>query len=457
MGIFDRFRKDKSNKNDNSPKDENHNSSEESPHFTALSKYREYIVLFISMQAKGNYSPIAAFENPEGELTGFLYLVDDPGVGLSVEDSIARMEEEFAKRMSEGNLESYAIFYHSQFDGKANHTPAAEEEQLKAISIKYKSGEDQAQFFAVPYQLSGESLTYQSIAGLHGHENDLIFSTKLEEGKDYFQERIAIEPEIVENEHGIKIQKVNRGALENTWCGIFGFEHFREGGGGDFLMQVFALVIMKKEFREIGNLQVYEEKYGEVIYRALKKDGNAVTICPVIGPGEVIPVTIKKVQEWAHIEGHEAVIASSGRDTFGLWFFATDYAENKHQYLSKKNLDIELSGIAYVLDISKINERESKSEWKFSDDFTSYMPNKEHAYLGCFDFIGVVLEMQEVGYSPREEDKGYLLKIRLITNADDPNFFNLPIFVNRTNMRIEKIEIGLKVTGMFQLQGQIRQ
>lgn len=458
MGIFDRFRKNKPDKGnkDGNTNGNNDSGSSASPHFATLSKYREYIVLFMNMQTQGNYSPIAAFENPEGTLTGFLYTVNDPGVDLSVEGSIEKMEAEFAKRHSEGALASYVILYHSQFDGKDNHLPAQEEEQLKAISIKYKSGEEPAQYYALPYQLKGESLTFQSFTGLKDEENHYLFDTQLEEGKDYFQEKVEIEPEIVENEHGIKIQIVNRGALENTWCGIFGFEYFRNEGGGDALMEIFAMVVSKPPLRDYAALQVHEEQYGEVTYRALGAFGNAVTISPVVGPGVVIPSTIKKVQEWAHIEGHEAVVMASGRDTFGLWFFATDYAENKHIYQSTKQLDIELSGIAYVLDLSDMSGRQTKRDVTFGEDFTSYMPHFDMLYLGCFDFVGVVLDMREVGYSPNENDKAYMLTVKLITNPDDPEFFNLPLFVNKTNMRFEKIEIGMKVTGMFQMQGQIR-
>lgn len=458
MGIFDRFRKNKSDKKEQNGQDQGNQNpnGEPSPHFGELFRFREYIVLFMNMQMQGNYSPIAAFENPDGELTGFLYIVNDPGVDLSVQASIDKMEAEFTKRMAEGSVVAWAIFYHSGFDGNnQNHQPAMEEENLKAISVKIKCGDSAARCFGLPYQLEDDGLSFRDFTELQNHENRQIFATQLEQGKDYFQERVEIEPEIVKNEHGIDMQYMNRGAMENTWCGIFGFEYFREGGGGDFLMEKFAMVVTRPEKRNANGVGIYEVEFGAVTYRALKENEQPVTMCPVVGPGQVMPVTIKKVQEWAHIGGHEAVVVGGGRGTFGLWFFATDYAENKQLYQSQKNLEIELSGIAYVLDTYDPNARTTKSEVSFSEDFTSYMPNFDNLYLGCFDFIGIVLDMREVGYSIRTEDVGLMLTVKLITNPEEPEFFNLPMFVNRRNMRFQDIEVGMKITGMFQLQGQI--
>lgn len=87
-----------------------------------------------------------------------------------------------------------------------------------------------------------------------------------------------------------------------------------------------------------------------------------------------LPFETKKIIEWSHIANMEAEIQGGGRDTFGLSFFATDYAINKRKYKSKKNLNIKISAVGLVLDKSDLTEINGTP---VSPDFSTYMPNKD--------------------------------------------------------------------------------
>ena len=174
---------------------------------------------------------------------------------------------------------------------------------------------------------------------------------------------------------------------------------------------------------------------------------------PVIKTDYVLDVVNKEINEWENIENLEAIITGNGRDTFGLTYFATDYAENREKYLSKKEHKMKISGIAFVLDISKADD--SDGEIKYSEDFTMYIPNNDLPNYACFDFIGQLEDYRETFFLESNSQKGYLMKVRLITNPDIKDFFTIDIFVTPENMRFKELTKGMKITGMFQMQGQI--
>lgn len=138
----------------------------------------------------------------------------------------------------------------------------------------------------------------------------------------------------------------------------------------------------------------------------------------------------------------EAIVSGNGKDTFGVWYFATDYAENKNRYLTEKKLDIKISGIALVVDTHEAN-------------YTAYFPNNDLPDYACFDFLGILEDFKESNLFEDKTLKGYILKVKLITNPDVEDFFTIDMYVAKDNMRIETLTKGMKISGMFQMQGQI--
>lgn len=421
-----------------------------------ISRYNEYIVRFITMQQQGNYAPIAAYEKPSGEIVGFLYLMaDGDSYTLMAGDVIEKMEARFEEQLIRDEIKSYTIYYHSQFSNNDNHRIANADEELKAISIAYHFKNGPAGKIGLPYQFDNEGVTYQAFAVFTPVENNAIFATQLRQGVNYFAHTERVEAPVSVNAIGLKITKSNNLHMENTWCGIFGFESYRKPDGGAVLEDHWKMAIMElvldKAMKDKG-MVVSTLDFPDSSFVAVMLDGKSNSIIPVIKTDYIVPVENKEINEWEQVNDLEAVIRGSGRDTFGVTYFATDYAVNRDQYLSQRKLNIKLSGIVFVLDIYKGSR---DKELNFADDFCGYFPNKDLKQYGCFDFIGILEDFKETTYLHDNPAKAYLLKVRLINQPDAKDFFTIDMFVNPENMRFTELTKGMKLTGMFQLQGRI--
>jgi hypothetical protein len=447
MGLFDFFKKKENNE---TPKSE----TPKSELYLSLSKYNEYIVRFVGMQQQGNYAPISAYEKTNGEVNGFLYVIgEDNSYSLSAEEVIKKMESNFEQKLANNEIDSYVILYHSQFADDNNHQLANNDEECRAITVSYSFKNGTKGKIGLQYSFEEDSIAYKGFKNFNQEENDSIFKIQLKENKDYFQDREKIEAPVFDNEIGLKIRKSNSLDLSNTWCGIFGFESYRKPNGSQILMEYFAIAMSKGKSSEHKNINISQLDYNDILLKAILIDNNPRTILPVIKTDYVVDVINKEINEWENIENLEAIITGNGRDTFGLTYFATDYAENREEYLSKKEHKIKISGVAFVVDISNIDN--SNGEIKYSEDFTMYMPNNDLPNYACFDFIGQLEDYKETFFLEDNSHKGYLMKVRLITNPDIKDFFTIDIFVTPENMRFKELTKGMKITGMFQMQGQI--
>jgi hypothetical protein len=447
MGLFDFFKKKEDNE---TPKSE----TPKSELFLSISKYNEYIVRFIGMQQQGNYAPISAYEKSNGEINGFLYVFgEDDSYSLSAYEVISRMETNFQQKLATDEINSYIILYHSQFANDNNHALANDDNELKAITVSYDFKNGKKGKIGLSYFFENDEITYQGFKDFSQEENNIIFRTQLKDNKDYFQDREEIKVPLIENEIGLKIRKSNNSDLSNTWCGIFGFESYRKPNGSQILKEHFALARTKTPTVSTNTLTISQLEYEDVILKSVTYMDRPTTILPVVKTDYAIDVVNKEINEWENVDNLEAIISGGGRDTFGLTYFATDYAENREIYHSKKELKMNISGIAFVLDISTIDK--SDGELKYSEDFTMYMPNNDLPNYACFDFVGQLEDFKETFLLEDKGLKGYLMKVRLITNSDMKDFFTIDIFVTPENMRIKELTKGMKLTGMFQMQGQI--
>jgi len=457
MGLFDLFnKKNKSEPAKSTPAPEESAPSHvpKSELYTKISKYNEYIVRYLGMQQQGNYAPISAYEKPNGEIVGFLYVLGaDASYVLSAADVVSRMENTFEQKLIDHEIKSYAILYHSQYANDDNHSLANSEEEFSAITIAYHFKHAEKGKIGLPYRFEEDSVTYQGIRNFSQEENNELFNTQLVQGKDYFTDREEIVPPQHENEIGLIVKHSNVFDLSNTWCGIFGFESYRTPNGSQALKEHFALALGSEPVLTKNNLAVKQLEYDAVILKGILVDGNPSSIVPVIKTDYAIDIANKEISEWENVQNLYAYITGGGRDTFALSYLATDYAENKDQYLSQKELRIKISGIAFVVDISTIDK--SGGELQYSEDFTAYMPNNDLPGQGCFDFIGQLESFKETTLLEGGNLKGYLMKVRLITNPDITDFFTIDIFVNPENMRFKELTVGMKISGMVQLQGRI--
>ncbi|PID87493.1 hypothetical protein CSB07_00795 [Candidatus Gracilibacteria bacterium] len=444
MGLFDFLKKQEKN--------ESHKSEmPKSELFLSLSKYKEYIVQFIHMQQQGDYAPISAYEKSNGEIVGFLYVIEDyNSYSIPSEEVINKMEDRFKQKLKNNDINSFVILYHSQFANDNNHKLANNYNESKAITVSYNFKNEIIGKIALPYSFEENSVVYEVFDDFTQEENSIIFATKLEENKNYFQDREEVKPPVSENEIGLKIKKSNALDLKNTWSGIFGFESYKKSSGAKILVKYFGLALNNGKITKYNDITISKLDYSDISLKGISLKDEAITFLPVIKTDHIIDVVNREINEWENVENLEAVITAGGRGGFGLAYFATDYAENREKYLSKKEHKIKISGIAFVLDIIK-----SEILAKSSDDFTMYMPNKDLASCACFDFVGKVEDFRETFFLEDNSQKGYLMKVRLVTEPNIQEFLTIDIFVNLENMRFKKLVKGMRVSGMFQMQGEL--
>ncbi len=177
------------------------------------------------------------------------------------------------------------------------------------------------------------------------------------------------------------------------------------------------------------------------------------TIIPEVKTDYSLDFETRSIREWENALNLQAIVAGPARDTFGVWFFATDYAENRNIYMTQPHQKVNISGIIFILDVHTNTDLPDGT--KMSEDFTTYAPSQDLPNYACFDFIGQVVDFKETELLEDGSIKGYILKLKLITNEDDDDFFTIDAFVNKENMRFETPAKGMKVTGALQLQGKI--
>lgn len=436
MGLFDFFKKRDNNELQNSVTTKNEL-------FLEISKYNEYIVMFIGMQQQGDYAPISAYEKLSGEIVGFLCVFgDDASYTLSAEELIEKMESNFEQKLLNKEINSYAILYHSQFNNDNNHSLANNDHERKAITLAYKWENGKKGKIGLIYQFGNNEINYQGFSNFSQEENNIIFRTQLKDNKDYFQDREEIKAPIIENEIGLKIKKSNIFDLSNTWSGIFGFESYSKPNGSQALKEHFALAMYKGKSFKKDNIKISQLEYQDVILKGVSFSEKAVTILPVVKTDKIIAVENIEIDEWENVENLEAIVSGNGEDTFGVWYFATDYAENRSRYLTEKKLNIKLSGIAFVLDTH-------------NEDFTGYMPSLDLPNFGCFDFIGLLTDYKPTSLLESNSQKGYILTVRLFYLPEIGDYLSIDIFVTQENMRFKELTKGMKISGKFQMQGQI--
>ncbi|MEG1035450.1 MAG: hypothetical protein RSN61_15095 [Chryseobacterium sp.] len=413
--------------------------------------YNDYIMYSIALQLRGDLAPISAFEKENGEVEGFAYMVTEEGYTLSAEEVIERMTTKFESELEEGKIKSYMILYHSQFDNDGNHSLATRENEFKAITMAYHfEGENQDKM-ALPYVFENDNITYKGIVEFSHEENNDIMNTQLVEGKNYFTNMEPIKAPEVTNEAGIKIRKSNVPSLINTWSGIFGHDNFQNNPS-----YADRLITLLKECKA-NELDFEENKaskmeFADVKFKTLFNEEFG-TIYPEIKTDFSLDFETKVISELENASNEEAIVAGPARDTFGVWFFATDYAEKREQYLVQPHLQINLSGIAFVLDVHQ--DFDLPDGTKMSEEFTTYMPSKDLPNYACFDFIGKVIDFKETVLFEDGSVKAYIVKLKLVTHEEREDFFTIDVFVHQDNMRFETLTKGMKVAGLLQLQGKI--
>ncbi|WP_454047377.1 hypothetical protein [Chryseobacterium sp. Marseille-Q8038] len=410
--------------------------------------YNDYIVYSIALQLRGEYTPLSAFEKENGEVEGFAYMVTEDAYALSPQQAITQMEEKFESELQEGKIKSYMILYHSQFDNNGNHTPAIQEGEFKGISLAYHfAGADKAKT-GLPYIFENQNVTYKGFAEFSHEENNEIMNHQLVEGRNYFQHTEGVAAPEMTNEAGIIIRKSNVHNLMNTWSGIFGHQNFQTKDYGQYL----NAILMHSESSDQSDDIKSKTEFEGVRFKTILTEELSI-IVPEVKTDYTLDFETRSIREWENALNLQAIVAGPARDTFGVWFFATDYAENRNRYMTQLHLKVNVSGIVLILDVHTNTDLPDGT--KMSEDFTTYVPSQDLPNYACFDFIAQLVDFKETELLDDGSVKGYILKLKLITNEENEDFFTIDAFVNKENMRLETLTKGMKVTGALQLQGKI--
>ncbi|WP_288438726.1 hypothetical protein [uncultured Chryseobacterium sp.] len=416
--------------------------------FEKIRIYNDYIVYSIALQLRGEYTPLSAFEKENGEVEGFAYMVTEDAYALPPQQAIAQMEEKFEAELEAGKIKSYMILYHSQFDHNGNHTPAIQEGDFKGISLAYHfAGHDKVKT-GLPYVFENQNVTYKGFAEFSHEENNIIMSHQLVDGRDYFQNTEGITAPEMTNEAGIIIRKSNVHNLVNTWSGIFGHQNFQTKDYGQYL----TTILMQSTVADPTGESKSKTEFEDVRFKTIVTD-ELSTIIPEVKTDYVLDFETRSIREWENALNLQAIVAGPARNTFGVWFFATDYAENRNTYLTQPHLKVNISGVVLILDVHTHTDLPDGT--KMSEDFTTYVPSQDLPNYACFDFIAQLVDFKETELLDDRSVKGYILKLKLITNEENEDFFTIDAFVNKENMRMETLTKGMKVTGAVQLQGKI--
>lgn len=238
----------------------------------------------------------------------------------------------------------------------------------------------------------------------------------------------------------VKVTKTSIGAHGDHWKTVLGSEN---ACWQEILLQEIDQADQLGQPRP--DMTRIQRAHGRLSFLGVLDHNDFCTLYPVLMTLRAVPVTIKGIIEWKHVRGVEAQIMGSGRDTFGLNFFATDYLEQADRYRTGGVLMVSLAGLAYVVQESPV-----LSPTEYSDEFCAYLPY-EGSECSDYTFIGQIISVNDLTVCGED---CCILDVRLINDADDDAFFNLELLVNARHVTTS-LAIGKRVSGTFWLQGRL--
>jgi len=183
----------------------------------------------------------------------------------------------------------------------------------------------------------------------------------------------------------VKITQTRDGSHGDHWGALLGFDESIDLGAC-----VDELIDDLKVQSSLRNINKLRAKYGNSSAIGVQVGDSLVTLFPALYSAKRLPVVIKEITEWEHVDGIEAELLGLGRETFAINFFATDYLENSKKYKKGGERQISLTGVAYVIDEA------SELPSEFSAEYCSYMPSSQTDSDCDYDFIGKILSIRNI-------------------------------------------------------------
>lgn len=256
----------------------------------------------------------------------------------------------------------------------------------------------------------------------------------------------------------IRLHHSTHGRHGDHHGGMFGFERLQEGNAGDVINAMMAIALTKSseddelELLQIPFTEMEATATGEAGVGVLTMGEQMISAFPYLKPTRAMPFTTKDIHRWQNVNNLEADIVGNGKDTFGLGFFATNWAARKEDFYAQQRIEIKLSAILFVVR-NFVPEPPEEGQPGFAPDFCGYFPHQDLPGDTYYDFIGMLREVKEVTIPG---GTGYLLELQLINQEDDPDLFVVEAFANADNVQMEEMpKVGDHVTGTLWFQGEI--
>jgi hypothetical protein len=258
------------------------------------------------------------------------------------------------------------------------------------------------------------------------------------------------------SDSGIEIASRVTGGHGDNLGALFGFENMQSSGMRQSMMEYMALAMIQPPVLENPIVKICDVSIPESLklttplhIRTIIAKDEFISAYPYIPTQRVLPFETKSIVEWKHAANMEAELLGGGWSTFGIGFFATDYAVNKKHYKANKKVNIHLTALALVMEETDIKEINGTP---VGDDFTAFLPNKQFESRSYYDFLGIVHDYTPVKIS--DANSGYMMSVQLITDLPETgNHFIVDMFVNQQNMRFHQPEKGMKIAGALWFQG----
>ncbi|MHB9134684.1 MAG: hypothetical protein ACYDBB_26735 [Armatimonadota bacterium] len=188
-----------------------------------------------------------------------------------------------------------------------------------------------------------------------------------------------------------------------------------------------------------------QRTHGRLPMLGVVERGYCHTFYPVLVTSRAIPVTVKEIIEWEDGQSVEAQIIGSGRNTFGLSFYATDYLEHAHRYQAGGELMVSLAGLAYKI------EGPPETPEGFHEQYCAYMPHHGDWDTSDFGFIGQILSVEDITICG---ESCHIIDVRIINGTADSPSFALELLANARHVTTPLIA-GNRAGGFFWLQGRL--
>jgi hypothetical protein len=233
---------------------------------------------------------------------------------------------------------------------------------------------------------------------------------------------------------------------------LYGFQNMELEAHEDLVYRMIDDALNQTAVEENPVYKICQSGTDKLMLRVLyiissyHKSNYVANVFPYFKPNTTIQFLPHRLTEWD--AAIEAEVEGEAQETFGLSFYAADYAINQSLYRSGQNLEVKISGLALVIDK---NEPVEINGIPVSQDFAALLPNKEAGEICFYDFIGKLIHFE--AHKVNEFIDGYILTLKLINHGDE-DIFTIDVFANRQNMRITDLYEGMSLAGCLWLQGE---